>query len=232
VFANPLDEAVVDRVLALLELGPGARVLDVGCGNAELLIRLVERYGVEGTGIDPNADFIAEGRRRAAARGVADRLRLHAVAVADHDGGADAYDAALCIGATHAYGDFDRTLAALRGRVRPGGHVLIGDGYWKRTPDPGYLELLGAAPDEMTTHAGNVARAEALGFVLQYAAVAGEADWDHYEGLYRRAVERHVAEHPDDPETPAYRERIRRWHAGYLAWGRDTLGFGLYLLRV
>jgi len=24
-------------------------------------------------------------------------------------------------------------------------------------------------------------------------------------------------------------ERIRRWRDGYLRWGRDTLGFGLYL---
>ncbi len=39
-------------------------------------------------------------------------------------------------------------------------------------------------------------------------------------------------EHPDDPDAPAMLDRIRRWRDGYLRWGRDTMGFALYLHRV
>ena len=46
---------------------------------------------------------------------------------------------------------------------------------------------------------------------------------------YSRAIERYVAEQPDDADGPAMLERVRRWRDGYLRWGRDTLGFGVYL---
>jgi hypothetical protein len=71
----------------------------------------------------------------------------------------------------------------------------------------------------------------ALGFTALYTAVSSDDDWDHYEGLYCRAVERYVAAHPEDPEGAEFRDYIRRWYSGYLRWGRKTLGFGLYLLR-
>jgi SAM-dependent methyltransferase len=51
---------------------PGSRVLDVGCGfglETLRLARLVQPGGAV-TGVDLSADFVAEGRRRAAAEGV------------------------------------------------------------------------------------------------------------------------------------------------------------------
>ena len=49
VICNPVSFQKVDGVLDLLELPPRARVLDAGCGKAEILIRLIERRGVTGT---------------------------------------------------------------------------------------------------------------------------------------------------------------------------------------
>lgn len=229
-FANPLGEEKIDRLLGLLELPPEGQVLDIGCGNAELLIRLIERYNVTGTGVDPNAEALDEGRRRAQDRIPVERLRLHALPAADFQPDRS-FDAALCIGASHAYGDYSQTLAALKTLVRPGDRILIGEGYWKRDPDPEYLALLGAEPDELTTHADNVSRAVAAGLTPLYSVTSSDDDWDHYEGLYCRAVERFVAAHPEDPESPEFAAYIRRWYAGYLRWGRDTLGFGLYLFQ-
>jgi SAM-dependent methyltransferase len=53
--------------------GPGSRVLDVGCGFGLETLRLAESVQPGGavTGIDLSADFVAEGRRRAVARGLA-----------------------------------------------------------------------------------------------------------------------------------------------------------------
>lgn len=231
-FANPLSEAKVDRLLDLLALTPGSRVLDVGCGNAELLLRLIERYQISGIGVEPNTAVVAEAHRRAAARIPPEQLHLHAMPIADFVAEPATFDAALCVGSTHAYGDYRRTLTALSALVRPGGQLLIGEGFWKRSPDPAYLALLDAQPDEMTTHAENVARAVAAGLTPLYAAVSSDDDWDHYEGLYCRAMERYLAAHPDDPDAPAFRQHIRRWRDGYLQWGRDTLGFALYLFQV
>lgn len=230
-FANPIGEAKIDRVLRLLDLRAGDQVLDVGCGNAELLIRLIEQYGVVGIGVDPNAAALAEARQRAAGRINTANLHLHNLpidaVVLDRP-----FDAALCVGSTHAYGDYERTLHALKDVLRPGGQLLIGEGYWKRTPTPDYLALLGAAPDELTDHATNITRAVAARLTPLYTVVSNDDEWDHYEGLYCRAVEQYVAAHPEDPESGEFRDYIRQWYAGYVRWGRETLGFGLYLYQV
>lgn len=55
----------------------------------------------------------------------------------------------LDVNPTHAYGSFRSALESLSRLVRPGGSILIGEGYWRREPDPGYLHLLGAEPDEL-----------------------------------------------------------------------------------
>ena len=226
---SPISDVKLERVIELLDLPPDARVLDVGCGKGELLIRVVKRWKARGIGVDPNGEFLAEARRRANA-GVAEReiewrhAEMSAVTLERH-----AFDAAMCVGATHAFGDFAATLRALRDLVRPGGVVLVGEGFWRRVPKPEYLTALGAGADEFRDHSGNVAEGAAAALVPLSAAVSSDDEWDHYEGLYARAVERYVHAHPEDPDAGAMRERIRAWRHAYLKWGRETLGFALYL---
>jgi cyclopropane fatty-acyl-phospholipid synthase-like methyltransferase len=231
VFANPLGEGKVDRVLGYLDLAPSDRVLDVGCGKGEFLLRLIERYGVFGVGVDPSPWVIDEAHRRAAGRVEPSRLTLHRASIAEVPVEPGSFAAALSIGSSHAYGDYRQTVPALAAAVRPGGHVLLGEGYWKRTPDPAYLEFLSASPDELTDHAGNIAAGLEVGLTYLYAAVSSEDDWDHYEGLYVRSMERWLAAHPEDPDHDVFREAIHQWRDGYLRWGRDTLGFAIYLFR-
>jgi hypothetical protein len=133
------------------------------------------------------------------------------------------------VGATHAYGSYRGALNALQRAVVPGGRILLGEGYWKREPDPGYLAVLGAKPTDYTDHAGNVSAGIDAGLISLYSCASSDDEWDHYEGLYARAIERHAIAHPDDPDCAEMLTRIRTWRGAYLRWGRDTLGFGLYL---
>lgn len=57
------------------------------------------------------------------------------------------------------------------------------------------------------------------------------ADWDRYEDLYAATARAWADAHSGDPEAPAVRARADAWRDGYRRWGRDTLGFGLYLFR-
>jgi ubiquinone/menaquinone biosynthesis C-methylase UbiE len=228
---NPLSLEKVDRVLALFDLPPGARVADVGCGKAEMLMRLIERYGCTALGVDSNADFLAEARARAFDRGVAGQLELVESEARDWKPGDQKFDAVLCVGATHAYGDLAGTLEALNALVKPGGLVLVGEGYWRKKPDAAYLKVLGAKAKDFTDHAGNVEAGAAAKLTCLYSAAGSEDDFDHYEGLYARAIESHCLENPDDADVEPMRKRIREWRTAYLTYGRDTLGFGLYLFR-
>ena len=48
-FCNPLDPAVLERVMAGLRLSAGDRVIDVGCGKAALLVDLAGRFRGSGS---------------------------------------------------------------------------------------------------------------------------------------------------------------------------------------
>lgn len=61
-----------ERVFPGLEVGPGDRVLDVGCGFGDTAILLARRVGPTGSvlGLDCCEAFLADGRRDAAAAGL------------------------------------------------------------------------------------------------------------------------------------------------------------------
>jgi hypothetical protein len=122
--------------------------------------------------------------------------------------------------------------ATLAQWTRPGGHVLIGDGFWARVPAPEYLAHLEATVDEFRDHRGNVRAGVDAGLIPLHAVVASPDEWDDYEWKYSRSIERYAVEQPADPDVPAMLERIRRWRDAYLRWGRDTLGFGIYLFHL
>ena len=228
---NPLPRDAALRLADAIPLGSGSRILDVGCGPATLLLRLLERSGARGVGVDVSPEALAIARANAQGHVDASRVEFRAVpfdAAVFDDG---SIDAALCIGSTHAAGGLDGTLRALRRLLAPGGRALVGEGHWMREPDPAYLAVLGAVRDELRDHAGNLATAEHGGFEVVDSVVTDRACFDAYEERYARNVERFVGAHPDDPDASAFARRIAAWRDAYARWGRTTLGFALYSLR-
>ncbi len=63
------SDAETVRIERLLDIGAGARVLDLACGHGRLANRLAER-GAQVTGLDNAAEFLDLARSDAAARGV------------------------------------------------------------------------------------------------------------------------------------------------------------------
>ncbi|HET9234247.1 MAG TPA: class I SAM-dependent methyltransferase, partial [Candidatus Eisenbacteria bacterium] len=204
---------------------------DIGCGKGEALIRLGERYGASGVGLDVNPEFLKIAEREAIRRFPSNKIAFQLTEATSFSAPPDAYSAAICLGSTHAYGSFRSALESLSRLVRPAGGILIGEGYWRREPDPGYQHLLGAERDELNDHAGNIAQGVAIGLTPLMNRESSLAEWDAYEALYAQTVEEYLEANPDDPDAAELRDRVRSWRDGYLRWGRGTLGFATYLFR-
>lgn len=229
---NPLSTDKLDELAGLLDLRPGQRVLDIACGKAELLVRLVERFGVAGVGVDLSPYCVRDAQAKAAARVPGADLVFLEMDGADYAGEPESFDRAMCLGASWTFGGHRGTLRALARFVRPGGLVLTGEPYWILEPAAEYLEAADLRAGEFTTHAGNVAIGLEEGLTPLYALVSSHDDWDRYEGLQWRAAENYAVAHPDDPDVPDLLARQRRARDAYLRWGRETLGWAVYLFRV
>jgi 2-polyprenyl-3-methyl-5-hydroxy-6-metoxy-1,4-benzoquinol methylase len=125
---------VVLREIERLELGPGAQLLDAGCGSGRMLDEL-SRYG-HAHGVDSNAWAVSSAR----ARGHAD-VRLGMVEQLPYATGT--FDLVTCLDVIEHTPDDHRVLAELRRVTAPGGHLLV--------TVPAY-QFLWSAHDEANDH--------------------------------------------------------------------------------
>ncbi len=229
-YSAPISEAAVGELLRILPLSAADSILDVGCGRGALLLQFVQRFGCRGLGLDTSARALDLARHRTNELG----LGSHVAWICER---ADNFDPArpvslgICVGASHAFGGFEPMCRKMASWVQPGGWLLLGEGFWEKTPEPDYLETFGAEVGELGSHFENVVRPTAHGFTIAWSRVSSQADWDHYEGLYRFGMVRHLLENPADPDWFAFGERSASWYYAYLKWGRETMGFGLYLFQ-
>ncbi len=113
-------------VVSLLELQPASRVLEIGFGPG-VAIREAARLVTAGsvTGVDHAHVMIRQATRRNAEAVAAGRVRL-LVGSADDLPPLDApFDRIYAVNSMGFWRDADRTLAALRGLLRPGGWLAI-----------------------------------------------------------------------------------------------------------
>ena len=230
-FCNPIASAKIDRMLALLPLDAESCALDLGCGRGELALKLVARFGCQVTAVDLSAPMLDAARARAEQAGMLDRVHFIEADIAEITPEPGAFDLTAMLGGGGIAGGIAGVCAKLAGWTQRGGYVLIGEGYWQKPPGAEYLAHLEGTEDEFRDHRGNVQAGIDAGLVPLHASVASADDWDDYEWKYSASIERYASEQPDDPDVPAMLARIRCWREGYLRWGRDTLGFGLYLFH-
>ena len=114
------------RTVERLNLQPGAKVLDVGCGTGASVFPAAEAVGPTGTvvGIDLAKDMIRVGQRHAVERGF-DNVTFQVADMTDLDYPRDGFDAVVCVFGIFFVADMERQVADLWRLVRPGGKLAI-----------------------------------------------------------------------------------------------------------
>lgn len=118
-----------ERTVDLLDIAPGARVLDVATGTGDLALELAGRIGPGGAvvGADFSDEMLAVAREKARAR----RPAPPATVTFEHANAltlpyaSNSFDAATVGFGVRNFEDLDRGLAELARVVRPGGRIAI-----------------------------------------------------------------------------------------------------------
>ena len=229
-FNAPMSSARVRDLLASLGPLADALIVDLGCGWAEFLLRLLAAEpSASGIGVDGDQAAIARARHNAELRGLDDRLQLECGDATDWSGRADV---AIVVGASHAWGGTRATLNAVRSLLPRGGRLLLGEGFWEQPPTPGALAALDAKPEDYTTLAGLVDCCLECAYRPLAIATATMDEWDAFESGFCAGRERWLLKNPDAPSADAVRAEIDRHRAGWLNGYRSILGFAYLTLVV
>jgi S-adenosylmethionine-diacylgycerolhomoserine-N-methlytransferase len=120
-----------DELIAGLAAGPGARVLEVGCGTGRNLILAARRFPkARFTGIDISAEMLATARANVARAGLSDHIALA-------EGDATAFDAAALSDGT----GFDRVFLSYTLSMIPDWRAALAQGARALAPG-GRLDLV------------------------------------------------------------------------------------------
>jgi ubiquinone/menaquinone biosynthesis C-methylase UbiE len=126
--SNPLSELVIPSAIQALQLPPGSRGLDAGCGIGLQALSLAEAVGPAGhvTGLDLSPQFLVHAREIAEEAGLSERISFQQGDVSRLPFDDDTFDwawSANCVG--YAPAEPLPLLRELTRVVKPGGSVAI-----------------------------------------------------------------------------------------------------------
>lgn len=224
---NPLSAEKVIQAGRYLCLSSNSRVIDFGCGYGEILALWTEQFGVKGIGVEIRDHAVERARKKMIIRGLASTIQIIHADGAAYDFEKQAFDAASCIGASFIWNGFEPTLVALKTAIKPGGRVLIGEPYWKNNH---------VAPEyqgnhEIHTELELMDIAHKHSMNIEYLIRSSDDDWAHYEASNWQGLIAWLEEHPDHPEKGEVVEWLRKTQDDYFRFGRDYLGWALYILN-
>jgi cyclopropane fatty-acyl-phospholipid synthase-like methyltransferase len=220
----PLSAEHAGLLLDRLDLRPGERIADLGCGWGELLLTAIDGAdgGATGVGVDEDAALLARGRAGAARRGLdvtfteADAAGWHGTA-----------GRVLCTGAAHAFGGTGAALRALAEVVPPGGRLLFGDGFWSRAPSKSATDIFG---DDLVDLPELLEAGRAAGWRVIHLSEADQREWDDFESTFRAGRQEWLLAHAGHPRAAEIREWLDMREREYAGVYRGVLGFAFLVL--
>ena len=203
----------LDLVCTKLGLGPGVRLLDVGCGWGSLALRAATRHGARVVGITVSREQAELARRRVEQEGLGGSVEIRLQDYRDVDDGP--YQAISSVGMSeHVGGDQLRAYArALLDLLAPGGRLLnhaIASVRSLPAPTskdrPGFIDRYVFPDGQVLPLSATLDALEHAGFEVRDV----EALREHY-GLTLRAWVDNLREHWDEALTHVPVARARIW---------------------
>lgn len=224
-------ESTARALAQALPLPAAPRVLDIGCGPGMQTMDLAELLpGASIVGVDLHPAFVAETRRRAEERGVAQRVEAHEADMTALPFEDASFDLVWCEGAAYVMG-LPAALAAWRRLLRPGGRLALTEAVWLTDdPPPLVRQWWHGGYPAMTNVPGCRAIIERAGYELRGDFVLpASAWWGEYYGPLQARIEALAATSAGDPAVARVLDEQRREIAMYERHG-DCYGYAFFVM--
>lgn len=139
-------DRLTDLLVSLLDVGPGAHVLDVGSGTGRPLVRLAQQKQITGVGITVASVELESARRQIEEAGLTDRLSVEKVELDRFDAPSESFDGIWAVESILHIDDLPGAVAKLYDLLKPGGKLVISD----------YVEVADLTPEFRALMAASV----------------------------------------------------------------------------
>lgn len=223
---NPVSRRTLIGAGDAAGLCDGSFVVDFGCGNASLLLLWHDRFGISGTGVECRSDECDTARERVRAAGAENAIEIIC-------GRAEDYiprkcDSAVCLGSSDIFGGVEGSIGFFGDLLEKGTSLVLGDRYWKRSMvPPEFAREWTSVPTEYELFS----LARDAGFEVVFARSSSGQEWDRYESAIWSSCLHWLEVHGDDPVHGRVHEYLRLIQDEYIAYGREFMGWGIYVMK-
>lgn len=221
-FVSPGGGETAARFVRMLDLAPGARVLDAGCGLGGSAFRMACEHEARVVGVDLSSNMIDMARERCAEHGLEERVRFVHADVLELDSESE-FDAVYSRDAFLHVHDKLRLFTVLHRALKPGGRLLTTD-YCAGVPpwSMGFTAYVRERGYDLPTVDGYSALIALVGFT----AVCGVDITDDFLAIHEAELARlpsaDLSPADQDALAEGWRAKIARIRGGEQRWGLFT----------
>ena len=230
---GPGDAESTLRALALVPgLGPGTRVLDVGCGTGLQTRVLARSSPVRLVAVDNHPPFVDELNRQARVLGIADRLEARVGDMRQLDFPSGSFDVVWSEGAIYVMG-FEAGLREWRRLLAPAGHQAATEVAWMKADPPPDCAAFWARESPAIRPVPDLLRAiEECGYqTVGHFPLPPSSWWDDYYRPLQQNVKQFRERHRGEDDAQALADQVQReidvWHAY-----SDNYSYEFFVMRI
>lgn len=229
---GPGDPASTRRALALVpNVGPGTRILDLGCGTGAQTIVLAQHSPARIIAIDSHGPFVDVLAREAQRLGLADRIDPRVGDMRNLESAPGSFDVIWCEGAISIMG-FEEGLRAWRPLLVAGGHMALTEVCWTTSDRPAECADFWAAEYPAIRDVPTlITIIDKAGYeTVDHLRLPPSAWWDNYYQPLQQNVTDFLDRHRGEPDAGEIAAHVQREIDVWKAYG-EFYAYEFFVMR-